>query len=115
VFCRECALSNLLAQKKEIKRLKKLEQKSSNEAQQAKIEKEAEDHELAVNNFEKTQAGIDTFTVMASGYNKTAVKIQPSGSKRKLDAALDKDDNPIHESRTKERRLEIEERVSAST
>ncbi|KAM0716641.1 hypothetical protein Q7P37_008086 [Cladosporium fusiforme] len=64
LFCRECAVSNLLAQNKELKRAKK-------EAEQRKLEdeeeKEVEDAEAqmrAVEEFEKVQAGL---SVRSSG------------------------------------------------
>ncbi|EHA53851.1 hypothetical protein MGG_04663 [Pyricularia oryzae 70-15] len=59
VFCRECALSNILAQKKEIKRAEKALLSGEKEARDAKAIEELEAHERAVKEFELTQAGFD--------------------------------------------------------
>ncbi|KAI0199987.1 hypothetical protein F4808DRAFT_197992 [Astrocystis sublimbata] len=59
IFCRECALSNILAQKKEIKRVARLQVASDGEAQEQRARLEAEAHERAVREFEMTQSGLD--------------------------------------------------------
>ncbi|KAI1261212.1 ENOS interacting protein [Xylariaceae sp. FL1019] len=59
IFCRECALSNILAQKKEIKRLEKAKDQEEREAAEAKLDQDAEAHERAVREFERTQNGLD--------------------------------------------------------
>ncbi|KAI2612483.1 ENOS interacting protein [Hypoxylon fragiforme] len=59
VFCRECALSNILAQKKEIKRLDRLREQESREADEERTRLEAEERERAVREFEMTQIGLD--------------------------------------------------------
>lgn len=59
VFCRECALSNLLAQKKELKRANRvLREAELDEAKQRAID-DAEDQKRAVRDFELTQAGLN--------------------------------------------------------
>jgi len=60
IFCRECALSNLLAQKKDIKRLDKeyiLKKAEEAEADQLKREQE---RERAVQDFELVQQGLNS-------------------------------------------------------
>ena len=58
LFCRECALSNLLAQNKELKRLKKeAEQRKLEDSEEKEIE-DAEAQARAVEEFEKVQAGL---------------------------------------------------------
>lgn len=52
VFCRECAVQNLLAQRKEIKRLEKEEGRKRGEAEQVEREKVEEERERAVRDFE---------------------------------------------------------------
>ncbi|TGJ84658.1 hypothetical protein E0Z10_g4088 [Xylaria hypoxylon] len=59
IFCRECALSNILAQKKEIKRVEKLQGQEDLEAQERQAHLDAEAHERAVREFEMTQNGLD--------------------------------------------------------
>ncbi|KAI5259363.1 hypothetical protein E4T42_00219 [Aureobasidium subglaciale] len=60
LFCRECALSNLLAQKKEIKRLdKEYIQKRQEEAESEEIKREQE-KERAVKDFELVQQGLNS-------------------------------------------------------
>jgi len=59
IFCRECAVSNLLAQKKEIKRLEKEgERKKLEEAdEESRADEEARDR--AVEEFERVQMGLE--------------------------------------------------------
>ncbi|KAI0455185.1 hypothetical protein F5B21DRAFT_207658 [Xylaria acuta] len=59
IFCRECALSNILAQKKEIKRLEKVKEQEDREAREHQAQLDAEAHERAVREFEMTQNGLD--------------------------------------------------------
>lgn len=66
IFCRECALSNILAQKKEIKRLEKLKGQEDREARENQARLDAEAHERAVREFEMTQNGLDVCVKSAS-------------------------------------------------
>ncbi|KAI0851868.1 ENOS interacting protein [Daldinia vernicosa] len=59
IFCRECALSNILAQKKEIKRLEKVREQAEREALEERARQEEEARERAVREFEMTQIGLD--------------------------------------------------------
>jgi nitric oxide synthase-interacting protein len=58
IFCRECALANILAQKKELKRAEKIRQDAEREAALGDEEREEEDRVRAVKDFEMTQAGL---------------------------------------------------------
>ncbi|KAG6042006.1 hypothetical protein E4U41_007102 [Claviceps citrina] len=58
VFCRECALANLLAQKKELKRAERARCLASREDARAKAVREGEEQRRAVRDFELTQAGL---------------------------------------------------------
>lgn len=58
IFCRECALSNILAQKREIKRAEKAREHEEREAQEEKARRDAEAQERAIREFELTQAGL---------------------------------------------------------
>jgi nitric oxide synthase-interacting protein len=60
LFCRECALSNLLAQKKELRRSEKLRQEAENEAVRVSIAQTEEEQARAVRDFEMTQAGMSS-------------------------------------------------------
>lgn len=59
VFCRECALTNILSQKKELKRAEKAKKQADEDDARRREELEAEEKERAVRDFELTQAGID--------------------------------------------------------
>ncbi|KAH9898835.1 ENOS interacting protein [Xylariomycetidae sp. FL2044] len=59
IFCRECCLSNILAQKKEIKRLEKVREHEERESSQWTAAQDAEARERAVREFELTQSGLD--------------------------------------------------------
>lgn len=67
VFCRECALSNILSQKKEIKRLEKMREKEEQEAQDDQAREENEAKERAVQEFEKIQMGLEAKMGGSSG------------------------------------------------
>lgn len=58
IFCRECALSNILAQKKEIKRAEKARELEERAAREEQARRDAEAHERAVREFELTQVGL---------------------------------------------------------
>ena len=59
IFCRECAVSNLLAQRKEIKRLEKEEERRKTEDEEAERLREEEEREGVVRGFERTAMGFD--------------------------------------------------------
>ncbi|KHO00866.1 zinc finger containing protein [Metarhizium album ARSEF 1941] len=58
IFCRECILANLLAQKRELKRAEKARREAEHEALRAKAADDDEDQKRAVLDFELTQAGL---------------------------------------------------------
>ncbi|TVY59325.1 E3 ubiquitin-protein ligase CSU1 [Lachnellula suecica] len=70
IFCRECALSNILAQKKEIKRLEKTKESDDKEAAQARDREEEEAKQRAVQEFEKIQMGLEAKLGSASSGKK---------------------------------------------
>ncbi|KAF2144236.1 uncharacterized protein K452DRAFT_306839 [Aplosporella prunicola CBS 121167] len=59
VFCRECAVSNLLAQRKEIKRLEKEAEKRAAEGAEDAVRAAAEEERRAVEDFERVQMGLE--------------------------------------------------------
>lgn len=123
IFCRECALANILAQKKELKRANKARQDAERQAAQRAAAKDDEERARALRDFEMTQAGM-------SGTSKTTATEDPardrtettgtelvvadknSGSvKRKF--ALDEDDvdRSTKEDRSKARKALDDEKV----
>ncbi|KAL2181392.1 uncharacterized protein P884DRAFT_273915 [Thermothelomyces heterothallicus CBS 202.75] len=77
IFCRECALSNILAQKKEIKRAEKAREQEEREAQEEKARLDAEAQERAIREFELTQAGLSIKRESASSTGRE--KAEPPG------------------------------------
>ncbi|KAK4192098.1 hypothetical protein QBC35DRAFT_263374 [Podospora australis] len=69
IFCRECALSNILAQKKEIKRAEKTREQEEREAQEEQARQDAEAQLRAIKDFELTQAGLSLKNGAGSGGN----------------------------------------------
>ncbi|KAL8303602.1 hypothetical protein RB600_007182 [Gaeumannomyces tritici] len=59
IFCRECALSNILAQKKEIRRAARARADAERDEARARDLGEQEAHDRAVREFELVQAGFD--------------------------------------------------------
>lgn len=58
MFCRECALSNILSQKKELKRIEKAKKEAAADEDEVKELQDAKQLEKAVKQFELTQAGL---------------------------------------------------------
>ncbi|KAH8909488.1 ENOS interacting protein [Coniochaeta sp. PMI_546] len=121
LYCRECALSNILAQKKEIKRLEKVLQQEEREQLEAKARQEAEAQERAIREFELTQAGLDVKASKGSTRAKSIQEHPPStevngverrGEKRKFSLDADEVERIAAEERTKARRA-IEDEKSA--
>lgn len=59
IFCRECALANILAQKQELKREEKRKKGEQRERVAAEEGRDEEERRRAVKDFEMTQAGLD--------------------------------------------------------
>ncbi|KAL8795307.1 MAG: hypothetical protein Q9195_002177 [Heterodermia aff. obscurata] len=59
IFCRECAISNLLAQRKEIKRLEKEDERRRQEKEELARERTLEEKERAVKHFEEVMMGLE--------------------------------------------------------
>lgn len=103
IFCRECALNNILAQKKEIKRLEKARENEEKDAAEEKARQDEEAQARAVKEFELVQAGFD---VKETGERR-------AGEKRK--APLDEDEVREQDDRTKARKPNEDEKVGASS
>lgn len=120
LYCRECALSNILAQKKEIKRLEKALQQEQREALDAKARQEAEAQERAVREFELTQAGLDVRAGRGSARAQSIQEHSPTtevngvekrGEKRKFSLDADEVERIAEEERAKARRAIDDEKV----
>lgn len=66
IFCRECALSNILAQKKEIKRLERVREQEAREQAEEAGRRDAEAQQREVREFEKTLSGVGSSAVTNS-------------------------------------------------
>lgn len=96
IFCRECALSNILAQKKEIKRLEKLKEQEDREAQERQGQLDAEASERAIREFEMTQNGLDARSRSSSA--------RPTPGEKELEKAKNQKDND-----NKKRKFEMDD------
>lgn len=99
IFCRECALNNIIAQKKEIKRLDKAREAEERDAAEDKARLDEEAQARAVKEFELVQAGFD---VRETGERSTA-------GKRK--APVDEDELERENDRAKARKANGEDKV----
>ena len=96
LFCHECAISDLLQQRKEIKRMEEEVEKGRVEGQAEEVEREEERRRKEVARFERSQAGFDDEDVRPAGGSASG-----GGMKRKHPDSKDSASEP----RTKERRL----------
>ncbi len=94
MFCRECALSNILAQKKDIKRQGKAKEHEDRELLEMKAREDAEARERALREFELVQAGFDV-------RNGHAKKAQEEAALERLDSTESK--------RGEKRKFELDE------
>ncbi|RFU74161.1 zinc finger containing [Trichoderma arundinaceum] len=117
IFCRECALANLLAQKKELKRSEKARQNADKEAARIRAIGDEEERERAIRDFEMTQAGFSNSSTNKQSSNAVAESekeeaVVRAGSKRKF--ALDADElDRIAESDKTRARKAIEDEKAA--
>ncbi|KAH7258092.1 hypothetical protein MRS44_010386 [Fusarium solani] len=119
IFCRECALSNILTQKKDIKRADKARAAAEEEAAKLRALEDEQDRERAVADFELTQAGLDrkskgpvaktddATTDATSGENALALV----GTKRKFELDQDELDRIAREDKVKARKAIDDEKV----
>jgi len=124
IFCRECALANILAQKKDIKRLEKQREKELAEAQENAAKEEEEAGKRAVEEFERVQMGLEAKigrgkNIVARQGGKVTVEEEVEGGKRgeKRKFELDEDEllRIAQDDRTKARRAIDEEKASKTS
>ncbi|KAH7182885.1 uncharacterized protein B0J16DRAFT_307001 [Fusarium flagelliforme] len=122
IFCRECALSNILAQKKDIKRAQKARAIADEEAAKQRAREDEQDHARAIQDFELTQAGLDRkkkgdANKMDNGKpdpttdESNALALVPA-TKRKFELDKDELDRIVREDKTKARRALEEEKAA---
>ncbi|RSM02486.1 hypothetical protein CEP52_007937 [Fusarium oligoseptatum] len=123
IFCRECALSNILTQKKDIKRADKARAATEEEAAKLRALEDEQDRERAVADFELTQAGLDrkskgsvakpddATTDATSGENALALV----GTKRKFELDQDELDRIAREDKVKARKALDDEKAAKPT
>jgi nitric oxide synthase-interacting protein len=125
IFCRECALNNILSQKKEIKRLEKTRERDEKEADEDRLKEEAEAKERAIQEFEKIQMGLEakigggsSSKIVGREDGKILVEEEIVGGKRgeKRKFELDEDEllRIAREERTKARKAIDDEKVCIS-
>lgn len=111
IFCRECALSNILAQKKEIRRAEKARENEAKEAAELKVVEDEEAQARAVREFELVQAGFDVGGGRAGPVEEKAeVK---RGGKRKFSLDEDEVARLAEGDRAKARKAIDDEKVSS--
>ncbi|KAI1313762.1 hypothetical protein F5Y03DRAFT_390064 [Xylaria venustula] len=121
IFCRECALSNILAQKKEIKRVEKLREQEYRDAGERQAQLDAEAHERAVREFELTQNGLDVRSPsMGSGREREASTTTEGGrqsgsAKRKFEMDEDEVQRIAADDRAKARKAIDDEKAAQPT
>ncbi|KAF7534365.1 hypothetical protein G7Z17_g13373 [Cylindrodendrum hubeiense] len=119
IFCRECALSNLLTQKKDIKRAEKARQHAEGEAARARAVDDQEDQERAIKDFELTQAGLERARKGAAAPPKTTTDegdaSATAGTKRKFELDEDELDRITRQDKAKARKAIDDEKAAKPT
>jgi nitric oxide synthase-interacting protein len=124
IFCRECALSNILAQKKEIKRLEKTREREEADTQDMNAKNEEEAKQRAVEEFERVQMGLEAKVgagrnIVGRENGKVVIEEDLQGGKRgeKRKFELDEDEllRIARDERTKARKAIDEEKASKAT
>lgn len=117
VFCRECAVSNLLAQGKEIKRLKKDDERRQKESQEEELERGEEEKGRAIEEFERTMMGLEGGAKKVGKASGSAVeemeRSDGRGVKRKFELDEDEMLKNVKNERAKARKALDDEKVRA--
>ncbi|KAI4219853.1 MAG: hypothetical protein LQ349_008242 [Xanthoria aureola] len=96
IFCRECIVSNLLAQRKEIKRLEREDERRRREDEENEWGRAEEEKERSVREFEATMMGLEG-------------SAQASQKKKNNTTPLTADDGQHSEGRGTKRKFELDE------
>lgn len=116
IFCRECALANIIAQKRDIKRANKARQGALDEAAKVKALEDQQEKERTVQEFELTQAGLDLTKRGSAAVEATEVSTPGDSTslvrtKRKFELDQDELDRITREDKIKARKAIDEEKV----
>ncbi|KAK4690533.1 nitric oxide synthase-interacting protein, partial [Lecanoromycetidae sp. Uapishka_2] len=103
IFCRECAVSNLLAQGKEIKRLKKEDERRQKEAQDEELERGEEEKGRAIEEFERTMMGMEGGLKKSTKANGIAAEEVQSGEGRGIKRKFELDEDEMLRNAKEER------------
>ena len=126
IFCRECALSNILAQKQEIKRTEKTKEKELRDEEEERERLEGEARQRAVAEFEKVQMGLEAKSggdgskrkIVGRGEGKILIEEEVVGSKRGEKRKFELDEEALlriaQEERSKARKAIDEEKVNSN-
>ncbi|KAK4064279.1 uncharacterized protein Triagg1_9075 [Trichoderma aggressivum f. europaeum] len=121
IFCRECALENLLAQKKELKRAEKARQNAEKEAARIRAIGDDEERERAIRDFELTQAGLTNNHGSGKQRSSAAAESEKeeatvrAGSKRKFALDADELDRIAENDKAKARKAIDDEKAAKPT
>ncbi len=116
IFCRECIVSNLLAQRKEIKRLEKEDARRRKEEEEAKRARGEEEKGRAVEEFERVIMGMEGAVKKGPNTNQAGIEVGAEkaggrGVKRKFELDEDEMLKNAMEERVKARKALDEEKV----
>ena len=113
IFCRECAVNNLLSQRKEIKRLEKEFEKGLRELEDENKERDEEERARTVDDFEKTMMGLEGKGGAARGVGgaRSPEGAESRGVKRKHGIDEDEMLKNVKEERAKARKALDDEKV----
>jgi nitric oxide synthase-interacting protein len=124
IFCKECALSNILAQKNEIKRLEEAQERELAEAQDIAAKEEEEVKLKAVEEFEKVQMGLEAKvgagrSIVGRENGKVSVEEEAQGKRRGEKRKFELDEEELlriaRDERTKARKALNDEKASNTT
>ncbi|KAK8238528.1 hypothetical protein HDK90DRAFT_502879 [Phyllosticta capitalensis] len=115
IFCRECAVANLLAQRKEIARLEREHERREKEEVEERSRAEEEEQKQAVLDFEKVQMGLEAKRRRGAedGDGEAAVEERKRGTKRRFEVDEEEVMRAALEERTKARKALEEEQTQS--
>ncbi|KAL9043515.1 MAG: hypothetical protein Q9214_003300 [Letrouitia sp. 1 TL-2023] len=114
IFCRECIVSNLLAQRKEIKRLEKEEERRRREEEDEERERGEEEKERSIQEFEKTMMGLEQ-KASGKGSESESKYTSGRGAKRKFELDEEEMTRAAKDERAKARKALDEEKSKKPT
>lgn len=119
IFCRECIVSNLLAQRQEIKRLDKEQERQRLDGEEQARERAEEEKERAVDDFEKVMMGLEGApqkkSTVDSEKDREESIVESKGVKRKFELDETEMLKNAKEERAKARKALDDEKVKTAT